>query len=455
MSDPGPEPAIAVQMAIIVLLICIGALFSSADIAFASLNRNRMKQLAEEGSKKAELLSGLAEEPNKTLSAVRAIVALAGQFTGGLAVLCFHEPMSLFLADRELPCAQGIAFVIVVLLVACLFLIFGIMFPRRLALSNPEKTAMATVRPVLFIIKCFTPLLALVSACVRGLRKIAGKDADDGEEEYSEEEIKFMLEAGQESGQLNEAGREMIYSVFEFDDKLAREIMTPRTDVYSIDINEDLHEYLDELLEERYSRVPVYDKDSDDIIGILYMKDFFLQARKVGFENVDIRPLLQKPFFVPESKKINDLFSSLQLSKMHIAVLIDEYGGFSGIVTMEDIIEEIMGNIDDEYDDDEPKLDQISQTEWLVDGQYYLDDLSEELAYSFESENHETIGGLVIDLIGEIPDEDEKEYPTVEYEGCIFKVEAMKDRRVDKVRITLPNPETEEEEEDPEADSAE
>lgn len=449
MSDPSPEPAITMQMAIVVLLILIEALFSSADIAFASLNRNRMKELAEDGSRKAELLSGVAEEPNKFLSAIRVIIALLGLFAGAFSALSFAAPLSRLFADQGLadPYADIIAFLAAVLLPAFFFLVLGIMFPRRLALCDPEKAAMFLARPVLLIIKLLTPLLALLSVCVRGLMRLSGKDAAGGGEEYSEEEIKFMLEAGQESGQLNEAGREMIYSVFEFDDKLAYEIMTPRTDVYSIDINEDLREYLDELLEERYSRVPVYDKDSDDIIGILYMKDFFLQARKVGFENVEIRPLLQKPFFVPESKKINDLFSSLQLSKMHIAILIDEYGGFSGIVTMEDIIEEIMGDIDDEYDDDEPKLEQLDDTTWLVDGQYYLDDLSEELDYPFESENHETIGGLVIDLIGEIPDEDEKKYPTVEYEGCTFKVEAVKDRRIDKVRITVPKPACEETEE--------
>lgn len=438
MSDPSPEPVLAMEIALILILTLINAFFSSAEIAFASLNKNRLSKLAAEGSRKAELLQGVAEEPNKFLSAIQVVITLAGFLASASAAVGFSAPLAGFLASRGVPYEKEIALVLVIAALSYFMLAVGIMFPKRLAMHNVEKVAMFSVRPVLFVTKLFSPFHWLLSASVTLLLKLWGKDPGRESDEYSEEDIKSMLEVGQESGQLNEAGREMIYSIFEFDDKLAYEIMTPRTDVYSIDINDDLREYIDELLEERYARIPVYDKDGDDIIGILYMKDFILQARKVGFENVNIRPLLQKPFFVPESKKINDLFNSLQLSKMHIAVLIDEYGGFSGIVTMEDIIEEIMGNIDDEYDDDEPKKEQIDENTWLVDGQYYLDDLSSELNYNFESDNHETIGGLIIDLMGEIPDEDETEDRIVEYEGCVFKVESVKDRRIDKVKIYIP-----------------
>lgn len=449
MPDPSPEPAIAAQIALIIILTLVNALFASAEVAFASLNKNRLKLLAEEGSRKAELLQGVAEEPNKFLSAIQVVVTLAGFLASASAAVTLSGPLGTFLGGHGVPYERELAVIIVTILLSYFMLVLGVLFPKRLAFRSAEKVAMATVGPVLFLTKLLSPFLALLSVSVTGLMKLSGKDGEPEEGEYSEEDIKSMLEVGQESGQLNEAGREMIYSIFEFDDKLAYEIMTPRTDVYSIDINDDVSEYIDELLEERYSRIPVYDKDGDDIIGVLYMKDFILQARKVGFENVDIRPLLQKPFFVPESKKINDLFNSLQLSKMHIAILIDEYGGFSGIVTMEDIIEEIMGNIDDEYDDDEPKLEQVDDNSWLVDGQFYLDDLSSELNYNFESENHETIGGLVIDLMGEIPDEDETEERIVEYEGCIFKVESVKDRRIDKVRITIPPEEEEPVDEEP------
>jgi putative hemolysin len=196
---------------------------------------------------------------------------------------------------------------------------------------------------------------------------------------------------------------------------------------------------VDELLSERFSRIPVYDRDVDDVIGVLYMKDYIIKARQFGFDKVHIKKILQKPYFVPESKNIDELFRDMQRSKTHIALLIDEYGGFSGIVTIEDMIEEIMGNIDDEYDDNEPKLERAGENTWLLDGGYYIDDLNEAFSLNIESKEHETIGGYIVDRIGEIPQEGAKEY-VVETEGFVFKVESVKDRRIDKILLTVPPP---------------
>ncbi|MEA4988547.1 MAG: hemolysin family protein [Anaerovorax sp.] len=436
-SSPDPSMPLAFQLLFLALLILINAFFASAEMAFVSLNKNKIKLLANQGNKRAILLQRLIEEPNKFLSTIQVAITLAGFLSSASAATSMADDIGAFLHQFGIPYETQIAVVLVTLVLSYFTLVFGELFPKRLALQNAEKMALFAVKPILFISKIASPFVKLLSISVSFLLKITGKDQHDQADEYSEEEIRSLLEVGQESGQINETGREMINSIFEFDDKLAYEIMTPRTDVFSIDINDDLSEYIDELLEERYSRIPVYNKDSDDIIGILYMKDFILEARKHGFEKVDIRKILQKPFFVPESKKINELFSELQISKMHIAILIDEYGGFAGIVTMEDIIEEVMGNIDDEYDDDEPQLELIEENTYMVDGQYYLDDLSEELGLELESENHETIGGFVIDLLGEIPDEDETEERVVPFDGCIFKVESVKDRRIDKVRIII------------------
>jgi putative hemolysin len=229
----------------------------------------------------------------------------------------------------------------------------------------------------------------------------------------------------------------MITSIFDFDDKLAYEIMTPRTDVYMININEPPASYIDELLGERFSRIPVYDKDVDDVVGVLYMKDYIIKARQYGFDKVHIKKILQKPYFVPESKNIDELFRDMQRSKTHIALLIDEYGGFSGIVTIEDMIEEIMGNIDDEYDDSEPKLELTGENTWRLDGGYYIDDLNEAFSLNIASNEHETIGGFIVDQIGEIPDEDNAKEYIVETEGYVFKVESVKDRRIDKILLTV------------------
>ncbi|MEG1505628.1 MAG: hemolysin family protein, partial [Lachnospiraceae bacterium] len=300
-----------------------------------------------------------------------------------------------------------------------------------------EKIALGSVRIIVVVSKITAPFVWLLSCSVSLLMKVTGQKDDVSTEEYSEEDIKSILEVGQETGFIKETGREMIASIFEFDDKLAYEVMTPRTDVFMINIHDSLSAYLDEMLEQRFSRIPVYEKDTDNIIGILFMKDFILEARKVGFEKVDIRSLLQKPFLVPESKKIDDLFREMQASKVHIAILIDEYGGVAGIVTIEDLVEEVMGNIDDEYDDYEAKIEKIDDSTYLVDGQFYLDDLNDEFHLNLESDEHETIGGLIIDYLGEIPDEDETEERIVEIGNCVFKVESVKDRRIEKIKLYL------------------
>ena len=443
--DPS-GPSIPVQLGFLVFLTLINAFFASAEMAFVSANKNRIKILANDGNKKAQLLQDLLEEPTKFLSTIQVAITFAGFLSSASAATGMADDMGAFLAKYGVPYASQLSVVIVTMILSYFTLVFGELFPKRLAMQNADKLALLFVRPVFLISRLLSPFVAILSMSIAILMKLCRKENYKMDGEYSEEEVKSMLDVGTESGQLDEAGREMIESVFDFDDELAYEIMTPRPDVYMIDINDPLEEYLDELLEERYSRIPVYDEDSDDIIGILYMKDFIIEARKVGFEHVDIRPLLQKPYFVPESKKINELFDELQRSKMHIAMLIDEYGGFSGIVTIEDIIEEIVGNLDDEYDDEEPKMEQIEDNVYLVDGQYALDDISDELEIHLDSDNHETIGGLIIELLGEIPDEEEDEGVVVEYENFTFTIVEIRDRRIEKLKMEIHRPEKEDSE---------
>jgi putative hemolysin len=267
---------------------------------------------------------------------------------------------------------------------------------------------------------------------------ITRQKPDAGVDEFFEDEVKSMLEVGKETGVLKEEGKKMINSIFAFDDIMAHEIMTPRTEVVSIDADDKAEEYLDELMEEGFSRIPIYENDYDNIIGILNIKDFFIKAREMGFENVDLRSILRKPYFVPATKKIDSLFFDLQGSKQHIAILIDEYGGFSGIVTMEDIIEKVMGNIIDEYDDEEPALVAIDESNFMVSGSMNLSDLNDALGVSLKSDNIETVGGLLIDILGEIPEDNDNGERVIEYEGLTFKIESVKERRVEKVKLRIP-----------------
>ena len=252
----------------------------------------------------------------------------------------------------------------------------------------------------------------------------------------TEDVVIDTLDQGQESGEIKEESKKMIASIFEFDDLLAYEIMTPRTDVFFFDLTDDKDEYWDELMELRYSRIPVSDGDPDNIVGILHIKDYLYTAAMKGFDNVDIRELLRPAYFVPETKNIDALFHELQKEKQHLAVLIDEYGGFSGIVSVEDIIEQIVGDIDDEFDEEDRVIESLGDNTFIVDGNVYLDDLEDETGIALESDTSETIGGFIIDLTGEIPKEQANHKP-IDYENYKFTILGVKDRRIEKIKIEV------------------
>jgi putative hemolysin len=316
-------------------------------------------------------------------------------------------------------------------------LVFGELYPKRMALQHSLKIARFTVGSIIFISKITAPFVWLLSASVTMLLKITRQQTVNEQDGFSEDEVKSMVEVGQETGFLKEEGAKMINSIFAFDDKLAYEVMTPRTDVFTIDIEDPQEEYINELMELRYSRIPVFEDDSDNIIGILNIKDYLIAAWSNGFENINIRDILRKPYFVPESKNIDDLFRDLQNSKQHIAILIDEYGGFSGIVTMEDLVEEIMGDIADEFDDAEEYLTKLDDNTYILDGLISLYDLNDYLDLQLESENSETLGGFLLEKLGEIPEENLAEYPVIEADNLCFKIEAVNDRRIEKVKLSI------------------
>lgn len=451
-SDPGPMLG---QIILLLVLIIINAYFAAAEMAIVSVNKNRIRSLAQEGNKKAQALAGLIDEPNKFLSSIQVVITLAGFLTSAEAAVSFSDDVGAWLEDAGIPYGTEISVVLVTLMLAFFTLILGELLPKRLAMLHADKISMGVVKPILFISVMFKPFVWLLSITVTLILKLLRQRTDVTSVEYSEDDVVSMLEAGQESGELKEEGKKMITSIFAFDDLLAYEVMTPRTDVFSIDINAPTEDYIDELMELRYSRIPVYEDDSDNIIGILYIKDYLIKAREAGFDNVDFRSILRKPYFVPETKNIDSLFFELQTTKQHIAILIDEYGGFSGIVTMEDIIEEVMGDIDDEYDEVEPEIQKVADDTYIVDGSMDLDDIDEELGIDLESENSETIGGFIIDILGEIPDEKDTGRE-IEYENCRFRIDSVRDRRIEKITITiLPVSENEENDDEQEDGSEE
>ena len=437
-SDAGPLWG---QIILLAVLIAVNAYFAAAEMAIVSVNKNRIRTIAQEENRKAEALLKLIDDPNKFLSAIQVVITLAGFLTSAEAAVSFSDDMGVFLESFGIPYGQEISVVIVTLILSFFTLVFGELFPKRLAMLHADAIAMGVVKPILFISAVFKPFVWLLSITVTIMLKICRQRTDVTYVEYSEDDIVSMLEAGQESGELKEEGKKMITGVFAFDDMLAYEVMTPRTDVFSIDINAPTEEYIDELMELRYSRIPVYEDDSDNIIGILYIKDYLIKAREDGFDNVDFRSILRKPYFVPETKKIDSLFFELQTTKQHIAILIDEYGGFSGIVTMEDIIEEVMGDIDDEYDKEEPEIQKIDDMTYVMDGRMDLDDIDEEIGINLESDNSETIGGFIIDILGEIPDENDvgKE---IDFENYRFRIDSIRERRIEQITMNIMTPDS-------------
>ena len=432
--DPEPMSLVS-QFILILVLTLLNAFFASAEMAIVSVNRNRIKMLADDGDKKASLLADLLEEPNKFLSTIQVGITLAGFFSSASAATGISEVIGASLSQLGIPYAQSISIIVITIILSYFTLVFGELVPKRIALQKSEQIAMLSVRPIVFVFKFAKPFVKLLSLSTNVLLRVIGMSDTDLEEKVSREEIKSLVDAGEEYGVINQIEKEMINSIFDFDDKLAKEVMTPRTEVYMINIKLPLS--IEELLEENYSRIPVYEGDMDNIIGILYLKDFLHEAYQVGFENVDIKKLLHRPYFVPECKNIDQLFKELQKSKRHLAVLIDEYGGFSGIVTIEDLIEEVMGDINDEYDDDDPVIRKIDNDTYIVNGLISIKELNDKLHLNLdeETEDYDTLGGFLINQIDYIPSETEE--CMVEYENLLFKVECVKDKRIETVKIHI------------------
>ena len=432
--DPDAESILS-QILILILLTLVNAFFACAEMAMVSVNKGKIKRLAEEGKKSAILVQNFLEEPTKFLSTIQVAITLAGFFSSASAASGLSSPFGTWLNQHNVPYAGQISLILVTLILSFFTLVFGELVPKRIALQKPEAISMFCVKPVKAVSKFASPFIKLLTFTTNLVTKPFGIVEGNTEEMLSREELKSLVKEGQVHGVLNKKEKEMINSIMEFVDKTAKEVMTPRINVFAVDISESREEYLEALINAKYSRIPVYEEDIDNIIGILFIKDFLKETVKQGFDKVDIHTILRKPYLVPESKNINDLFRELQQSKKQIAVLIDEYGGFSGIVTMEDLVEEVMGDIEDEYDPISYKIKKIDDSTYMIDGLLSIDELNNKLDLNLSSENYDTISGFLIDHLGSIPLE--KDDRTIEIDNLVFKLESVKHKRIDKVKLYI------------------
>ena len=420
---------------LIALIMIFNGLVVACKRALDYIDRNVIKERLEDepDNKKVRLVTEFLAKPSRYHYADHAASFIS-------IIACFILFNLWLLSKYTGRTGSGDANISVFLLILCdlgfyiLYTGLSDIFPKKLAAQSSEAAGVGLIGFQKFIYIVTWPIVIVCKGLANLLLKISGKKTDVDDSYFSEDKVMSMLDRGQESGEIKEEGRKMIDSIFEFDDLLAYEIMTPRTDVFMFDLDDDRSEYFEELMELTHSRIPVYKGDPDNIVGILHIKDYLHSATKKGFDNVDIKKLLRPAYFVPETKNIDALFRELQIEKQHLAILIDEYGGFSGIVSVEDIIEQIVGDIDDEFDEEDRIIEKVNDTTFIVDGNVHLDDLEEETGIELESETSETIGGFLIDLMGEIPRENVK-YEPVSYEDHDFTILSVKDRRIEKLRI--------------------
>lgn len=434
-SDPGGN-SILIQLVFLAFLTLVNAFFAGAEMAVVSVNKNRVEMLAEEGNKRARLLLTLFDDSTKFLSTIQVAITLAGFFSSASAATGISQVLGAKMTEFGIPYSNTLAVVIVTIILSYVTLVFGELVPKRIALQKAESLSMIAVTPVYIISKILSPFIKLLSLSTNGFLHLIGMKTDNLEETVSEEEIKKMLKTASEKGVFNEIEKDMITSIFTFDDKVATDVMIPRRDVYAVDIEDLPGDVIDEILDSRYSKIPVYEEQIDNIIGVLHVKDLIIELRKTPLDKLDVRGMLRPAFYVPDGKTIDELLREMQRTKNRMAVLIDEYGGVSGIVTVEDIVEEVMGEITDEHEEEIVKISKVSDREYLVEGSVLIEDLNEELNLKLETENYDTLSGLMLEELGYIPADDEEFEVTID--GVIMQAVEVKEKRIRKVLVVLP-----------------
>lgn len=425
------------QVFVLIFLIALNGFFAGSEIAFISLNNNKLKTLSDEGNKKANKVLSLKEIPTKFLSTIQIGVSLASMLSGAFASEAFANVLTDWAVGNGFATAvimKPISMIIVTLITTFLMLVFGELVPKRIAMSNAQGFAFFVVYPIWFLSKIFTPVIKLLSLSTNLVLRIIGIDPNKTDEEVTEEEIRLMVDAGE----IDSTEKEMINNIFEFDNTEVTDIMTHRTDIVGIPTDITFEEVIQLVQESRYTRYPVYEDSIDNIIGILHLRDL-LPHIKNAKENFDVNSLVRKPYFIPDSKYTNELFVELKEQKNHIAVVIDEYGGTAGIVTLEDLIEEIMGNIMDEYDseEEEDSIEEVHPGEYIVSGSLDIEDLDDKLEIELPIEDYDTVSGFVIGELGRMPalEDINNNESIVIYEGYEFHILELDEKVVGKVRV--------------------
>lgn len=452
MPDPDPAGILILAHFIypvlsFVILILLSALFNSCGEAFFAIGETRLSELEEDGNEKAAKILKMTEKERQFVSRVRlntllcavVSIACATQLTG----LLTNALMPVFGPVMGHTFTAVLSYILIFGFTLVVFGSFGVMLPRRLAHKNAEKTALSMIGLFGFFHAVLYPLYGACRVLSWPFIRIAGMDPKEDPDTVTEDDIIELIEDVEEIGALEESQKDMLNNIFAFDDITAAEIMTPRTDMATVEVTDPVVEALATAVEHGYSRLPVYEGDIDHVIGVLYIKDLLPYVGRAIPKTITIRKLLRDTLFVPDTKKCDELFEEMSEKHLQMSIVVDEYGGVAGIVTIEDLLESIVGNMQDEFDHEEEEFNRLDDDSFEVDGTLGIGELSELLDMEIPEGDYDTVAGFLLDILGQIPEENEE--TVVEYKDLIFTVQEMDDRRIERVlirRTTLRNTET-------------
>ncbi len=437
------------KLLLLVILILINAFFAAAEIAVISLSETKLRHQAEEGDKKAQRLLKLTQAPDHFLSAIQIAITLAGFLSSAFAADSFSDPLVTWLVEEKGVTAldphalNNLMVVLITLVLSYFSLVLGELVPKRIAMKKTEGVARFTAGAVSAVAAVFRPVIWLLSKSTNGVLRLLHIDPRADQEDVSEDEIRMMVDLGEERGAIETSEKELIENIFEFNNTTAEDVMVHRTDMVMVWVQDTGEEVLSTILSSGRSRFPVYEEDADHIVGILNTRDFLLNAQEE--QPKPLTQLLRPAYFVPESVRTDVLFRDMQSKKVHMAIVVDEYGGTSGLVTMEDLLEEIVGNIYDEFDPQEEKdIEQVEPGVWKASGSCPLEQIAQALEMEFpEEEESDTLGGLVFAQLSVIPEDGAQ----LEVDACGLRIQvrSFADRRVEWALVSKLEPPAQEE----------
>ncbi|HFI0271653.1 TPA: hemolysin family protein [Streptococcus suis] len=445
MEDPGSQ-TIYLQLFILFLLTLFNAFFSASEMALVSLNRSRVEQKAAEGEKKFVRLLTVLENPNNFLSTIQVGITFISILSGASLANDLGAVFAKWMGNSAT--AQTAGYWLALAMLTFVSIVLGELYPKRIAMNMKENLAVVTAPVIIFLGKIVSPFVWLLSAATNLISRITPMNFDDADEQMTRDEIEYILTKSEQTLDAEEI--EMLQGIFNLDEMMAREVMVPRTDAFMVDIEDDINVIMPEILRQNFSRIPVYEGDKDNIIGLIHTKKILAESFTNGFDQLKIRRIMQEPLFVPETIFVDDLLKSLRNTQNQMAILLDEYGGVSGIVTLEDLLEEIVGEIDDETDKTEVFVREIAENTFIVQGSMTLNDFNEHFDLDLSSDDVDTIAGFYLTGLGTIPSQDEKEAYELDNNGfhIVMVNDKVKNGRVTKLKILITPLDDENEEKD-------